>query len=115
MYPYGSCGYHRLVLMGVPADRVDDLEQLVILQTSIGFARRAWQEWATSVRVPAFLYQVHDDALTEPGDVQTMFDNIPAADKKLQWIHCTTRRRDGYLECQRHPEPMLEWFAKQMD
>ncbi len=25
------------------------------------------QEWARNVRVPAFLYQVHDDVLTEPG------------------------------------------------
>jgi hypothetical protein len=58
---------------------------------------------------------VHDDVLTEPGDVQTMFDNIPVTDKKLQWIHGTTRRWDGYLEFQRHPEPMLDWFAKHMD
>jgi hypothetical protein len=26
-----------------------------------------------------------------------------------------TRRWDGYLEFQRRPEPMLEWFAKHMD
>ncbi len=26
----------------------------------------------------------------------------------------TTRRWDGYLEFQRHPEPMLDWFAKHM-
>jgi len=47
--------------------------------------------------------------------VQAMFDNIPVTDKKLQWIHGTTRRWDGYLEFQRRPEPMLEWFAKHMD
>jgi hypothetical protein len=104
----------RLALLGVPADCIDDLEQRVILRTSIGFARRAPQDWACNVRVPAFLYQVHDDVLTEPSDVQTMFDNIPVADKKLQWIRGTTRRWDGYLEFQRHPEPMLEWFAKHM-
>ena len=52
--------------------------------------------------------------LTEPSDVQAMFDNIPVTDKKLAWIHGTTRRWDGYLEFQRHPEPMLEWFAKHM-
>ena len=102
----------RLALLGVPGDRIDDLEQRIILQTSIGFARRAPQEWARNVRVPAFLYQVHDDVLTEPSDVQTMFDNIPVNDKKLHWIRGTTRRWDGYLEFQRHPEPMLEWFAK---
>jgi hypothetical protein len=58
---------------------------------------------------------LRDDVLTEPSDVQTMFDNIPVADKKLQWIDGTTRRRDGYLEFQRRPEPMLEWYAKHMD
>jgi hypothetical protein len=105
----------RLALLGIPADRIGDLEQRVILQTSIGFARRAPREWARNVRVPAFLYQVHDDVLTEPADVQAMFDNIPVADKKLQWIHGTTRRWDGYLEFQRRPEPMLEWFARHMN
>jgi pimeloyl-ACP methyl ester carboxylesterase len=104
----------RLALLGVPAGCIDDLEQRIILQTSIGFARRAPQEWARNVCVPAFLYQVHDDVLTEPGDVQTMFDNIPVTDKKLQWIGGTTRRWDGYLEFQRRPEPMLDWFATHM-
>jgi pimeloyl-ACP methyl ester carboxylesterase len=104
----------RLALLGVPADRIDDLEQRVILRTSIGFARRAPQEWAKNVRVPTFLYQVRDDVLTHPSDVQAMYDNVPVADKRLQWIHATTRRWDGYLEFQRRPEPMLEWFAKHM-
>ena len=104
----------RLAMAGVPADRIDDLEQRLILRTSIGFARRAPQEWARNVRIPTFLYQVHDDVLTEPGDVQTMFDNIPVPDKKLQWVGGTTRRWDGYLEFQRHPEPMLGWFATHM-
>jgi hypothetical protein len=75
---------------------------------------RVPQEWARDVRVPTFLYQVRDDVLTEPGDVQAMFNNIPVADKKLQWIHGTTRRWDGYLEFQRRPGPMLDWFAKHM-
>jgi hypothetical protein len=105
---------HRLALAGVPAGRIDDLEQRIILRTSIGFARRAPQEWAKNVGVPTFLYQVHDDVLTEPADVQAMFDNIPMPDKGLRWIYGTTRRWDGYLEFQRHPEPMLEWFAKHM-
>ena len=104
----------RLAMAGVPADRIDDLEWRLILRTSIGFARRAPQEWARNVRVPTFLYQVHDDVLTEPDDVQTMFDNIPVPDKKLQWIGGTTRRWDGYLEFQRRPEPMLDWFAAHM-
>jgi uncharacterized protein len=102
----------RLALAGVPADRIDDLEERIVLRTSIGFARRVPQEWARNVRVPTLLYQVHDDVLTDPGDVQTMFDSIPVADKKLLWIHGTTRRWDDYLEFQRRPRPMLEWFEK---
>ena len=105
----------RLALLGVPAGRIDDLEQRLILRTSIGFARRVPQKWARNVSIPTFLYQVHDDVLTEPADVQAMFDSIPVADKKLQWIHGTTRRWDGYLEFQRRPEPMLDWFARHMD
>jgi uncharacterized protein len=104
----------RLAMAGVPAEHIDDLEQRLLLRTSIGFARRAPQQWARNVHVPTFLYQAHDDVLTEPGDVQTMFDNIPVNDKKLHWIRGTTLRWDGYLEFQRHPEPMLEWFAKHM-
>jgi hypothetical protein len=57
---------------------------------------------------------VRDDVLTRPDDVQTMFDNIPLADKKLQWIDGSTARWDGYLEFQRRPTPMLEWFAQHM-
>jgi uncharacterized protein len=104
----------RLALAGVPADRIDDLEARIVLRTSIGFARRAPQEWASNVSVPTLLYQVHDDVLTDPSDVQTMFDSIPVTDKKLLWIHGSTRRWDGYLEFQRRPEPMLEWFDKHM-
>jgi uncharacterized protein len=103
----------RLEAMGL-ADRIDDLEQRIVLPTGIGFAPRSPREWASNVRVPTFLYQVRDDVLTHPSDVQTMFDNIPVADKKLQWIEGTTRRWDGYLEFQRRPEPMLDWFASHM-
>jgi pimeloyl-ACP methyl ester carboxylesterase len=104
----------RLALQGIPADRMNDLEQRIVMRTGIGFARRAPIEWARRVCIPTFLYQVHDDLLTDPSDVQTMFDNIPLADKKLQWIRGTTARWDGYLEFQRRPQPMLEWFEKHM-
>jgi uncharacterized protein len=104
----------RLVLAGVPANRIAELEARIILRTSIGFAARVPEEWAKSVCVPTFLYQVHDDVLTYTGDVQTMFDNIPVADKQLQWIKGATARWDGHLEFQRRPEPMLEWFDRHM-
>jgi uncharacterized protein len=104
----------RMVLAGVPAGRIDDLEQRIRLRTSFGFAERAPREWAKAVRIPTFLYQVHDDVLTTPDDVQTMFDNMPVGDKRIQWIRGTTARWDGYLEFQRRPQPMLEWFKEHM-
>ena len=50
------------------------------------------------------------------GAVSTLaaYDNIPIADKKLQWIEGTTARWDGYLEFQRRPQPMLDFFAQHM-
>ena len=104
----------RLALVGVPADRIDDLERLIVLRTGMGFGPRAPRQWAKSVRVPTFLYQVRNDALTDPSYVQTMFDNVPVADEKLQWIYGTTARWDGYLEFQRRPQPMLDWFKTHM-
>jgi dienelactone hydrolase len=103
----------RLAVMGL-GDRLDDFNTLVRLRTSVGLEQRVPQEWARSVRVPVFLYQVRGDILTDPSDVQAMFDNIPVAEKKLQWIEGTSARWDGYLEFQRRPQPMLEWFAQYM-
>ena len=105
----------RLAAAGVPKDRVDDLDQRLVLRTGIGLARRVPQEWARRVCVPTCLYQVRADLLTEPRDVQAMYDNIPLADKTIQWIDGTTARWDGYLEFQRRPQPMLEWFHSHMD
>jgi len=103
----------RLALLGL-GDRLDDFDTLIRLNTSVGLDRRVPQEWAKNVRVPTFLYQVRRDSVTDPSDVQAMYDSIPVADKKLQWIEGTTARWDGYLEFQRRPAPMLDWFAKHM-
>ena len=103
----------RLAALGL-ADRLDDLEERIVRLTGIGFAVRSPQEWAKSVHVPTFVYQVRGDVITDPSDVQTIFDNLPTPDKKLQWIEGSTARWDGYLEFQRRPEPMLDWFAKYM-
>jgi pimeloyl-ACP methyl ester carboxylesterase len=101
----------RLAVIGL-GDRLDDFDTLLRLRTSVGLDQRIPQEWAKNVRVPTFLYQVRRDSVTDPSDVQAMYDNIPVADKKLQWIEGTTARFDGYLEFQRRPQPMLDWFAR---
>jgi hypothetical protein len=103
----------RLALLGL-GDRLDDFDTLIRLNTSVGLKQRVPQEWAKHVHVPTFLYQVRHDSVTDPSDVQPMYENIPMADKKLQWIEGTTARWDGYLEFQRRPESMLEWFDQHM-
>ena len=102
---------HRMAVFGI-ADRFEDFKSIVRLRTSIGLEQRVPQQWAKSVRVPTFLYGVHDDVLTDPSDLQAMYDNIPSTEKKLQWIENTTARWDGYMEFQRRPQPMLDWFAR---
>lgn len=96
------------VFAGQLGDRLEDFDTLIRLRTSVGLEQRVPQEWARNVRVPTFLYQVRGDILTDPSDVQAMFDNIPVAEKKLQWIPGTTARWDGYLEFQRRPQPVLD-------
>ena len=103
----------RLALLGL-GDRLDDFDTLIRLNTSVGLEQRIPQEWAKNVRVPTFLSQVRRDSVTDPSDVQAMYDNVPVADKKLQWIEGTTARFDGYLEFQRRPQPMLDWFTQYM-
>lgn len=103
-----------LEMAGVPLGRIEDLDRRMTLQTSIDFATRDVREWAKQIPVPTFVYQVHDDTLTRPDDVQALFDNIPLDDKQLQWIPDSTSRWDGYVEFQRRPEPMLAWFRTHM-
>lgn len=52
--------------------------------------------------------------MTTPSDVQTIYDNIPATDKKLFWIEGTDQRFQVYNYFGEHPELMLEWFDTYM-
>ncbi|MFE2937304.1 hypothetical protein [Streptomyces sp. NPDC059278] len=46
--------------------------------------------------VPALVARVHHDSSTRPEDVQDIYDNLAATDKKLHWIEGTTRRFERY-------------------
>ncbi|MGW4567163.1 alpha/beta hydrolase family protein [Streptomyces sp. NPDC004561] len=67
-------------------------------------------EYAKSVTTPTLVAQVHADSSTRPEDVQSIYDNIGAEDKKLFWIEGTTVRFDGYNYFPENPEQMLAWF-----
>ena len=99
--------------LGIP-DRIDEFEFEQKLITSFSLDEMSPVKAAKSVCVPSFIYQVHDDLLTHPSDVQAIYDNIPTQ-KKLHWIRGTTRRWDGYCYFQREPAQALEWFAAYMD
>lgn len=70
--------------------------------------------FAAAVRIPTMISQVRADAWTTPDDVQRTYDLLGAAEKELLWIEGTTRRFDGYNHFSKHPERMLEWYAKYM-
>lgn len=69
---------------------------------------------AKAVKVPTLVAQVHDDTLTYPTDVQAIYDNIAATDKKLHWIKGTDQRFRGYNYFGEHPELAIEWFDSHM-
>lgn len=71
--------------------------------------------WAAQhVKVPSFIYQVRNDLMTSPEDVQNIFDTIASEEKELFWIEGTTRRWEGYNYFSKHPGKMLTWFSRFM-
>lgn len=69
-------------------------------------------EDAVSVKIPTMLVQVRNDSATFPEDAQSIFDAMPARDKKLHWIEGTTQRFRGYTYFSENPEPMIEWYNR---
>ncbi|WP_371596596.1 alpha/beta hydrolase family protein [Streptomyces sp. NBC_00564] len=107
--------YERITeILGIE-DQFDAVDREIQLITSFRIDDMSPVEYAKNCHVPTFVAQVHDDALTKPGDVQTIFDNIPTEEKKLHWIDGTTRRWDGYLFFPNNPDPLIEWFDKYMN
>ncbi|GID27650.1 alpha/beta hydrolase family protein [Paractinoplanes brasiliensis] len=104
-----------LELLGADAaEHIEDLGELLRRRTSLRLDDDNPVDTAKSVTVPTLLYQVRDDILTRPSDVQAMYDNIPLADKDLFWIEGSTRRWDGYLQFAKDPSRMLAWFDRHM-
>jgi pimeloyl-ACP methyl ester carboxylesterase len=100
---------------GIPAEAINELDRQIRLRTSLSLDEMSPVNAARSVRMPALVYQVRDDLMTRPGDVQAIFDAIPGADgqpKELFWIEGTSRRWDGYLHFQKHPDRVLDWLAR---
>ncbi len=98
---------------GLSLELMDELDQRIRLRTSFTLEEMSPVRAAGSVTVPTLIYQVRDDAMTRPSDVQAVFDTIPDNNvKALFWIENTTRRWDGYLHFQREPERILGWLDR---
>ena len=104
----------QLGFMGIPATRMAELDTYIRLVTGFDLEGLSPLRAAEAVTTPTLLYQVHDDALSMPDDVQGIFDALAVQDKDLLWIRGTTRRWDGYTYFQREPQLMLDWFAQHM-
>ncbi|GLX87323.1 hypothetical protein tloyanaT_35760 [Thalassotalea loyana] len=73
-------------------------------------------KYVQNFHIPTFIIQNKEDIWTVPADVQTTFDLIPTANKKLHWIeNGDTRRFIGYNYCGEYPEQMIEWFDTYMN
>ena len=107
--------YERLLeFAGIPPDRIEDLDRAIKINTSFDFEQLSPVRAAKYVKIPSLIYQVYDDSMTKPADVQTIFANIGSLDKELYWIRDTTRRWDGYNYFSKDPTKMLAWFDRYM-
>jgi hypothetical protein len=100
---------------GIPAWCVEEVDRRIRLRTSLSLDAMSPVDAARAVRTPTLVYQVRDDLMTRPADVQAIFDAIPGPGgrhKELFWIHGTTRRWDGYRHFQNHPDRVLAWMAR---
>lgn len=100
---------------GIPAESIGEIDRRIRLRTSFSLDDMSPVNAARSVRAPALVYQVRDDLMTRPADVQAIFGAIPGQEgltKALFWIYGTTRRWDGYLHFQRDPSRVLDWIAR---
>jgi hypothetical protein len=102
-----------LVAAGIPAHHIDELEQQIRRHNGFRLDDMSPVQPARSVNVPTLLYQVRDDVLTRPDDVQAVYDNI-TVEKDLFWIEDSTRRWDGYRYFAQNPGRILDWFDRHM-
>ncbi|SHT51509.1 Uncharacterised protein [Mycobacteroides abscessus subsp. abscessus] len=95
-------------------DGITDLETALHNQTGFRLDELSPPTYATGVKIPTLVVQVHHDSSTRPEDVQNIYDNLATDDKQLLRIEGTTRRFDGYNYFPEyfpeHPEQMLNWF-----
>jgi uncharacterized protein len=114
--PFTHTVFFEQTLKGLqfPASYLEDMKHYFKVKTSIELDEMGILPWPKAIRVPTLMYQVKDDPVTTQKDAIDIFEAIPVAEKKLHWITGTDLRFEGYTFFQKHPEIVLEWFAKYM-
>jgi pimeloyl-ACP methyl ester carboxylesterase len=113
--PISLSSFYRTILghMGMP-DALPEVAEALRRATSMDLKDMDMPQYATAVDIPTLLLQVREDTLTNPSDVQAIFDAIATEQKELIWIEGTHRRFDGYNYLPENPKPMLDWFERFM-
>jgi pimeloyl-ACP methyl ester carboxylesterase len=97
------------------ADGYEKFDKAVHERTGFHLAEQSPLEHVKAVTVPTLVAQVHNDTMTRPEDVQSIYDALPVDDKELHWIEGTDRRFDGYNYFGIHPEVAIDWFDKHLE
>ncbi|GAC66859.1 alpha/beta hydrolase family protein [Gordonia soli] len=96
------------------ANGFEKFDRAVQERTGFHLDEQAPARYVGNIDVPTLVAQVHDDAMTRPDDVQSIFDALPVEEKELYWIEGTDRRFDGYNFFGVHPEIPIDWFDKHL-
>lgn len=70
------------------------------------------KKYTGDLKIPTIYVQARNDPWTNPGDIQSFFDNTPDNPREFFWIENTSHRFDSYKYFEDNPEKMLEWFHK---
>ena len=103
----------ELEMSGI-SDRINELEQALLIATGFQIDELTARDAAKSVTIPTLMYGVHRDLLVRPYDIESIYANIAAEDKKFFWIEGTTSRWEGYAYFAKNPEVILSWLATHM-
>jgi hypothetical protein len=100
--------------IGMP-DGYEEFDKAVHERTGFHLAEQSPLEHVKAVTVPTLVAQVHDDTMTRPEDVQSIYGALPVEDKDLHWIEGTDHRFDGYNYFGEHPAVPIDWFDKHLE
>ncbi|WP_433234204.1 alpha/beta hydrolase family protein [Actinomadura nitritigenes] len=96
------------------ADGFAKFDKAVHERTGFHLDEQSPIEHVKAVTVPTLVAQVHDDTMTRPEDVQSIYDALTVADKDLHWIRGTDQRFRGYNYFGEHPDIPIDWFDKHL-